>query len=185
MRGGSVRVESAVNQGSCFHVSIPLGAAHLPPDRIETVRTLASTSVRSTAYVSEALGWLPEAISPATADSQPVLAGALDRFSTPNPAYILLADDNADMRTYVRRLLVQQGYAVEAVADGQATLQAAHERVPDLVLSDVMMPPLDGFGLLRALRAEEHLATVPVILLSARAGEEAQVEGWQTVRMII
>ena len=66
---------------------------------------------------------------------------------------ILWADDNADMRNYVRRLLAQQ-YDVEAVPDGEAALAAARARPPDLVLSDVMMPRLDGFGLLAALRAD-------------------------------
>src|SRR5690606_16078332 len=90
---------------------------------------------------------------------------------------ILLADDNADMRTYVARLLRSQGWRVLAVADGAAALAAAREERPARVLSDVMMPGLDGFALLRALRAEAATATIPVILLSARAGEEARVEG--------
>src|SRR5262249_40780253 len=96
---------------------------------------------------------------------------------SPRPR-ILLADDNSDMREYVRRLLVAN-YEVEAVGDGEAALQAARERPPDLVLSDVMMPKLDGFGMLKAMREDERLATIPVILLSARAGEEARVEGME------
>jgi PAS domain S-box-containing protein len=91
-------------------------------------------------------------------------------------ARILWADDNADMREYVRRLLGRH-HEVEAVADGLSALEAARARPPDLVLTDVMMPGLDGFALLRELRADERLRTVPVILLSARAGEEARVEG--------
>lgn len=89
---------------------------------------------------------------------------------------IVWADDNADLRDYVQRLLGER-YAVEAVADGEAALAAVRRSLPDLVLSDVMMPRLDGIGLLRALRADERTRTVPVILLSARAGEEARVEG--------
>jgi PAS domain S-box-containing protein len=90
--------------------------------------------------------------------------------------HILLADDNADMRDYVRRLL-EQSYEVETVADGFAALGAARARRPDLVLTDVMMPGLDGFGLLRELHADTTLGSVPIILLSARAGEEARIEG--------
>jgi PAS domain S-box-containing protein len=89
---------------------------------------------------------------------------------------ILLADDNGDMRVCIRRLL-SDDYDVQAVADGQEAWNAAQEAIPDLVLSDVMMPGLDGFGLLRRLRAEPSTREVPVILLSARAGEEARVEG--------
>ena len=66
---------------------------------------------------------------------------------------------------------------MEAVPDGEAALAAARARPPDLVLADVMMPRLDGFGLLSALRADPRTATIPVILLSARAGEESRVEG--------
>ncbi len=82
------------------------------------------------------------------------------------------------MREYVQRLLGGQ-YEVEAVADGEAALKAVRESAPDIVLTDVMMPKLDGLGLLRELRADERLKTVPVILLSARAGEEARVEGME------
>jgi CheY-like chemotaxis protein len=89
---------------------------------------------------------------------------------------VLLADDNVDMRAYVRRLLAGRCEVV-AVANGMAALDEARRRRPDLILSDVMMPRLDGFGLLRAVRNDAALREVPVILLSARADEEAQIEG--------
>ena len=92
--------------------------------------------------------------------------------------WIVVADDNADMRHYLARLLGER-YNVETVPDGQAALAAARERRPDLILSDVMMPHLDGFGLVRELRADSDLKTIPIILLSARAGEESRVEGLQ------
>jgi PAS domain S-box-containing protein len=89
---------------------------------------------------------------------------------------VLVADDNADMRQYLGRLL-GEAYEAEVVADGEAALAVARDRPPDLVLADVMMPVLDGFGLLRALRADPRTRPVPVVLLSARAGEESRVEG--------
>jgi signal transduction histidine kinase len=91
-------------------------------------------------------------------------------------ARVVLADDNADMREYVTRLLTPD-FAVEAVADGRAALAAIRGQLPDLVLADVMMPVLDGFGLLKALREDPVTREVPIVLLSARAGEEARVEG--------
>ena len=94
-------------------------------------------------------------------------------------AHILVADDNSDMREYLRRLLSAR-YAVVAVANGAqalAYLRSDSKERPDLVLADVMMPELDGFGLLQAIRANPATTTLPVILLSARAGEEATVEG--------
>ena len=99
--------------------------------------------------------------------------------SAKHSGHILLADDNADMREYVSKLLAEQGFEVEAVADGAVALLCARAQVPDLVLAVVMMPELDGFGLLQALKAEQQTRAVPVILLSARAGEEASTEGMQ------
>ena len=89
---------------------------------------------------------------------------------------MLIADDNADMREYLQRLL-QSHYEVTAVADGRAALDAAQAAPPDLIVSDVMMPEIDGLGLVQALRADPRTARVPVLLLSARAGQEAAVEG--------
>jgi signal transduction histidine kinase len=109
-----------------------------------------------------------------------------ERIDIPHSAFriphsrILVADDNADMRDYVRRLLGGR-YEVVTVADGVAALEAAHAGAFDLVLTDVMMPRLDGMGLLRELRADERTKTIPVILLSARAGEEARVEGLEAM----
>jgi DNA-binding response OmpR family regulator len=91
---------------------------------------------------------------------------------------LIVADDNADMRAYLVRLLSRY-WQVEAVGDGEAALETARRIAPDLILSDVMMPKLDGYGLLRAIRDDPDLKTVPVALLSARAGEEAQTEGLQ------
>jgi len=80
------------------------------------------------------------------------------------------------MREYVRRLLAPR-YEVVAVSDGQEALAMAREQHPDLILTDVMMPRLDGLGFLRELRADEDLKDIPVVLLSARAGEESRIEG--------
>jgi signal transduction histidine kinase len=173
LHGGRVAVESATGQGSVFTVWLPLGPAHLPPDRIRAARALVSTGLRGEAYVQELLGWLPAGSLQQAGEERPRDAG--DPTAAP-PARILLADDNADVREYVRRLLAQR-YEVEAVGDGRAALTAARAHKPDLVLTDVMMPGLDGFELLRELRADDSLKSVPVVMLSARAGEEARVEG--------
>src|SRR5690606_31331223 len=89
---------------------------------------------------------------------------------------VLLADDNADMREYVKRVL--SPYCdVRDVSNGQAALRMAKETTPDLILTDVMMPELDGLQLVKVLRSDPVLKTVPIVLLSARAGEESKVEG--------
>jgi signal transduction histidine kinase/DNA-binding response OmpR family regulator len=178
--GGSIRAESRLDHGSAFTVSLPLGTAHLPQDRIGGSRARASTALGAAPFVDEALRWLSDDASLADPEPlpgealQPVLPSA-DVVDDSRPR-VLVADDNADMRHYLARLLAGR-YTVQTVPDGQAALEAARARRPDLILSDVMMPRLDGIGLLRELRAEAHLKTVPVILLSARAGEESRVEG--------
>jgi DNA-binding response OmpR family regulator len=92
-------------------------------------------------------------------------------------AHAPLADDNADLRSYVARLPAERGYEVTTAADGEAALDAIRRRRPDLVVTDVMMPQLDRFGLLRAIREDPALRNLPFVVLSARAGEEAKVEG--------
>ena len=192
LHGGSVAVASAPDRGSIFTVSIPTGKAHLPAERIGRARALDSTALGAIPHVEEALRWLPDAGSlPGTTPGPPgpslsaplpspsastAPSGAAKERETGSRGRVLWADDNADMRDYVRRLL-SASYDVETVADGEAALAAARARRPDLVLADVMMPKLDGFELLRALRGDPVTRSLPVILLSARAGEEARIEG--------
>ena len=181
LHGGQVHVESTEGLGTAFILTIPIGMAHLPADRIQPARSLAASPSGADPYVQEALRWLPEAEAATAANVTTTLqveqAAGLPQRSFSASARILLADDNADMRTYVKRLLLSQGYAVETATDGMAALAMSQQQVPDLVLTDVMMPRLDGFGLLRALRAAPTTREMPIILLSARAGEEARIEG--------
>ncbi|MBV9386453.1 MAG: response regulator, partial [Chroococcidiopsidaceae cyanobacterium CP_BM_ER_R8_30] len=170
---GTIEVASVEGEGTCFTIAIPTGTAHLPQDRIRATHTLTSTASGANVYVEEALRWLPEAGNGEWGMENEYFLPSLPPATA---AHILLADDNADMRDYIKRLLGQQ-YEVEAVSDGMAALAAVRQQVPDLVLTDVMMPQLDGFGLLQALRAAPQTREVPIILLSARAGEEARVEG--------
>ena len=173
LHGGDVTVTSAEGRGTTFTVRIATGSAHLPAERVGAARALTPTRMGAAAWLEEAMRSLPE-------------AGAGERHAaveTPGiqplpgpPARILIADDNADMREYVRRLLARD-YEVETVSDGEQALARIRERAPDLVLTDVMMPRLDGFALLAAIRGDDRLRTLPVVVLSARAGEEARIEG--------
>jgi len=172
LHGGAIAVDSVMGRGSTFTVSIPLGSAHLPPLRIGAARTLVSTALQPESLVEEALSWLPEI------NTGPDLQQDPDTHipTTHSRSRILLADDNTDMRNYIRRLL-SVNHDVIAVANGAEALAAARTQAPDLVLTDVMMPVLDGFQLLHALRAHEETKVTPVLLLSARAGEESRLEG--------
>jgi PAS domain S-box-containing protein len=167
---GVVTVDSEVGRGTVFTVRIPRGDRHLPAERIRAARALLSTSTGVAPYVEEALRWT----SPGVADAEDASLRRVEGGGV--RSRILLADDNADMRQYVARLLSER-WDVEAVCDGDAALAAIHRQQPDLVVADVMMPGLDGFGLLHALRHDPARRLTPVILLSARAGEEATAEG--------
>lgn len=174
LHGATIDVASTPGKGTRFTIRIPTGSAHLPRDRIAAPRERTSTAIGAAPFVEEALRWLPG--EGEDEGETPVAVAADDGELGTDGGSILLADDNADMRDYVKRLLGRR-YRVQAVADGESALRAARERVPDLVLTDIMMPGLDGMELLRALRADPRTREVPIILLSARAGEESKVEG--------
>ncbi|MGH6789726.1 MAG: response regulator [Pseudolabrys sp.] len=175
LHGGSVSAESKLGKGSMFKVVIPAGHDHLPANQIDAAKTRAATALGAAPFVEEALRWLPNA----DAQRDFVRLGVPEHATAPAGGArprILLADDNADLRDYLRRLLSPL-YGVEAVADGEAAIDAISRQMPDLVLADIMMPRLDGLALLSRLRASPSTRALPVILLSARAGEEAKEEG--------
>ncbi|HET9624795.1 MAG TPA: ATP-binding protein [Kofleriaceae bacterium] len=164
LHGGTIDATSTPGVGTTFRVRIPRGAAHLPADRLGGARTHAGSAATADAFVAEATRWLP---APADEAAAPPLI----------PGRVLVVDDNADMRDYVTRLLREHGWQVDAARDGGAALRQVRAAPPDLVLTDIMMPEVDGFALLRALRDDPVTALVPVVMLSARAGEEARVDG--------
>jgi signal transduction histidine kinase len=168
LHGGTVDVASAPGAGAAFRVRIPKGRAHLPPEQVRPAGGGGPAAGAAAAFVAEAALW----VDAGAAASAPHRYG---REAAEAEARVLVADDNADMRAYLRRLLAPR-FAVEEARTGAEALVAARARAPDLVLADVMMPELDGIALLRALRAHPSTLTLPVILVSGRAGEQATVE---------
>jgi len=178
LHGGEISVTSKPGVGTTFTVTILTGTAHLQAEQLRLSQAAKVHTIGSDFFVDEASRWDLETEH----ENYPGKQRETDNIHAAGPsrsAHILLADDNADMRHYVARLLQEQGYDVTAVCDGEAALAAVREQRPDLILTDIMMPRLDGIGLLEALRKDHQTSTLPIILLSARAGEEARVEGLQ------
>lgn len=159
-------MQSRTGSGSVFTVSVASRPAPRPATAFDG--QLPTTATGSNAFVAEASRWL--------SDEDAMAAGGVHK-APAGVARILFADDNADLRLYVQRLLGPPHHHVQVVADGEAALTLARRDPPDLVLADIMMPRLDGLGLLKALRADARTRRVPVILLSAHAGEERTVDG--------
>jgi PAS domain S-box-containing protein len=157
--GGSIEVSSEPGVGSAFTVRVPYGEGPGTPDEEGGARGAWVAQP----FLTEALSWSGTGAKPA----------ARTRRDRPR---LLIAEDNADMRTYLRGLLGTE-FDVTLAADGDSALKAARHSPHDLILADITMPGTDGFGLLAAVREDPRLANLPVVLLSARAGEEATAEG--------
>jgi signal transduction histidine kinase/class 3 adenylate cyclase/CheY-like chemotaxis protein len=168
LHGGEVSAHSSPGKGSAFRVTIPLGKAHLNPasisDAPEGVEPVAASFPAF--LLQEAAGTEDDA-----EETNAATAAAFDA----TKRVVIYAEDNADLRRYVRDLLAQH-YNVFVAPDGRAALELAREHPPDLILTDLMMPHATGRELLEAVRSDEALSAIPVILLTARAGLDARIE---------
>lgn len=171
---GTIEVKSKLGEGSVFTVTIPVGKEHLPAEKIIEGSFLAGVSGTSAAFVQEAMKWVPGNNS---IDLNP--ARFKEKFvgqHSKSTAKVLVADDNADMREYIERLLGNE-FKVMTAIDGEDAFDKLLSFKPDLLVSDIMMPKLDGFGLLEKIQNHSDTKNIPVIFLSARAGEEARLDG--------
>ncbi len=166
LHGGSINVKSKEGQGSTFIVKIPFGKVHLPAEQTyETAQGLED--VVTDTYIEEASSLLENT------DHVHLTKGSANHTST-----VLVVDDNADMRQHIQTLL-QKHFTVLTAANGMEALHKVRSEKPSLVLSDIMMPIMNGIELLKAIKEDKQLNHIPVILLTARAGEESKIEGYQ------
>jgi len=161
LHGGTITAESRVGEGSKFTVKIPMGKAHLDPARIQEEGTGDPSAAQP--FFEEAASWLPRAAEDTCAADQ-------------TRPQVLVVDDNADMRQYIQRALGGD-YQVSTARDGREALEKMRANPPDLLLSDIMMPVMNGFELLSAVRHDPKLRAIPTIFVSARTGEELRIEG--------
>jgi signal transduction histidine kinase len=170
LHGGEIDVTSVPDQGTTFRITIPKGFDHLPVNAVSQVPVDLHIGRSAAAYAVEAQRWAAETQSL----SESGVRRRIERDGT--RYYVLIVDDNSDLRDYLGGLL-EPLYDIATASDGVEALESIRDRVPDIVVSDVMMPRLDGFGLVTAIRSRPETASLPVILLSARAGEESAIDG--------
>ncbi|WP_111552315.1 SpoIIE family protein phosphatase [Kitasatospora sp. SolWspMP-SS2h] len=202
LHGGTITVDSVPDRGTSFTVSLPLADSGAPAAQDGPDDPDGTARPGAEAFVQEALRW-EHRPSPGPAGPQPDTGAPTDGPPAPDgptqdgltqdgptqdgagtdagaPAHVLVVDDNADMRDYLSRILRGAGHRVTAVADGDRALAAVRTAAPELVISDVMMPGTDGLRLVAALRADRRTAALPVLLLSARAGREDAIDGFES-----
>lgn len=168
LHNGTISVTSKKEEGTTFTVAIPIGNEHLAEEQIVDRENYSNDSLTD-AFVEEAGTLLQEQ------DRDPALTdGAQSKVNLPK---VLIIDDNADMRGYIKNLL-KENYRVVTANNGMDGLQKVKSEKPDLVISDIMMPIIDGIEVVRELKGNPETSRLPVILLSARAGEESKIEGF-------
>ncbi|GAB3979715.1 hypothetical protein GCM10028806_45660 [Spirosoma terrae] len=168
---GRIRVDSEEGKGSTFTVRIPLGKSHLPANQV--LEAEHSQEISSLAYT-----FLQEARSMLSDEKQTSESSTLASHELPTDkaTTILIVDDNADMRAYLTRLL-DPYFTIKTAVNGADAWQQLQTTTPQLILSDIMMPVMDGKALLQQLKENAATSQIPLIFLSARAGQEARIDG--------
>ncbi len=164
---GKISVSSEVGKGTEFVVMLPVGTEHLTAEEIVDAPPLPEDAMDAVAVTVEQSPIQPEATKP------------LAQLNEDDIPIILVVDDHLDVRNYIRSHLELEYRVVEA-KDGEEGVKTAAEIIPDMVISDVMMPKLDGYQLCAALKMNEKTSHIPVILLTAKAGEQDKLSGLET-----
>lgn len=166
LHGGGISVESSEGFGTTFIVTLPLGKTHLKPEQV------AATTTDLTGFVN-----LPNLPDESLSVWEGVtLDNTVEQIHAGNRDIVLIVEDNADMRTYIREGL-EKNYSMLEARNGEAGLAKAQEAIPDLIITDAMMPIMDGYELTHQLRRDAVTSHIPIIMLTAKATEEDKFEG--------
>ncbi|MEO0646196.1 MAG: response regulator [Cyanobacteria bacterium J06650_10] len=176
LHGGEVSVQSEYGEGTTFTIEIPVGSGHLPADQV-VEQSLASTKGRAAVELSDI------EMASATADTDIALPPQAEGTETERASFegsqILVVDDNPDLRSYVSSVLQRQGYQVRTAEQGAAGLESATNYHPDLIISDLMMPGVNGLEMIERIRKDVELQGTPIILLTAKVDDETRLEGME------
>ena len=164
LHGGEIHVNSELGQGTTVTVTMPLGKAHLREDQIVGQQNVEKSEQ---SHLDEL-----------AVDADPVSTEASAR-GVDNKPLILLVEDNEDVRSYVRSIL-KDDYQLIVAINGEEGVQAAKEHIPDLIISDVMMPKMNGYNACRMIKQDEKTSHIPVILLTAKASVNSRIQGLET-----
>lgn len=173
IHGGTIKVKSKPGEGTSFIVQIPKGKDKLPAKNIHELKEKRSPGSLASAFETEAVSWLPEAVNGICTSSLATISFNSDQKN----AIVLLVDDNSDLREHIKAILGKK-FSVVTANNGRRALDIIEDGLrPDLILADVMMPEVDGYALLAEVRRNPTLTRIPFVMLSSKASQEARIEG--------
>ncbi len=168
---GIIYVESELGKGTTFTVILPQGKEHLREEDI--------VIVQNDPYPASSIQNPESDIEYPISNVQYPMSNDLQTTTRNTEPLILIVDDNDDLRTYMRSYLEKEYQITEAI-HGKMGMEKATEQVPDLIISDVMMPEMDGYQFCKQIKTDPRTSHIPVILLTARASTESKMEGLET-----